>query len=55
MKLVEILKLDIPPNIVTKKLNIVATNLENDLGIRYESNRIDDGRRINFELISSEA
>lgn len=54
-ELVEILKLDIPPNIVTKKLNIVATNLENDFGIRYESNRIHDGRRINFELISSEA
>ena len=54
-ELVEILKLDISPNIVTKKLNIVATNLENDFGIRYESNRIHDGRRINFELISSEA
>ena len=54
-ELVEILKLDIPPNIVTKKLNIVATNLENDFRIRYESNRIHDGRRINFELISSEA
>ena len=54
-ELVEILKLDTPPNIVTKKLNIVATNLENDFGIRYESNRIHDGRRINFELISSEA
>lgn len=54
-ELVENLNLDIPPNIVTKKLNIVATNLENDFGIRYESNRIHDGRRINFELISSEA
>lgn len=54
-ELVEILKLDIPPNIVTKKLNIVAANLENDFGIRYESNRIHDGRRIKFELISSEA
>ena len=54
-ELVEILKVDIPSNIVTKKLNIVATNLENDFGIRYESNRIHDGRRINFELISSEA
>ncbi len=54
-ELVEILKLDIAPNILTKRLNIVAANLENDFGIRYESNRIHDGRRINFKLISSEA
>lgn len=54
-ELVEILKLDIPPNALTKKLNIGATNLENDFGIRYENSRNHDGRRINFELISSEA
>lgn len=54
-ELVEILKLDIAPNALTKKLNIGAETLENDYGIRYESSRNHDGRRINFELISSEA
>lgn len=54
-ELVEILKLDIAPNALTKKLNIGAGTLENDYGIRYESGRNHDGRRINFELISSEA
>lgn len=54
-ELVEILKLDIPPNALTKKLNIGAGNLENNFGIRYENSRNHDGRRINFELISSEA
>ena len=54
-ELVEILKLDIPLNALTKKLNIGAGNLENDFGIRYENSRNHDGRRINFELISSEA
>lgn len=54
-ELVEILKLDIPPNALTKKLNIGAGNLENDFGIRYENSRNHDGRRISFELISSEA
>ena len=53
--LVEILKLDIAPNALTKKLNIGTETLENDYGIRYESSRNHDGRRINFELISSEA
>lgn len=53
-ELVEILKLDIAPNALTKKLNIGAGTLENDYGIRYESSRNHDGRRINFELISSE-
>ena len=54
-ELVEILKLDIAPNALTKKLNIGAGTLENDYEIRYESSRNHDGRRINFELISSEA
>lgn len=54
-ELVEILKLDIAPNALTKKLNIGAGILENDFGIRYENSRTHDGRRINFELISSEA
>ena len=54
-ELVEILKLDIPPNALTKKLNIGAGNLENDFGIRYENSRNHNGRRINFELISFEA
>lgn len=54
-ELVEILKLDIAPNALTKKLNIGAGILENDYGIRYENSRTHDGRKVSFELISSEA
>ena len=53
-ELVEILKLDIAPNALTKKLNIGAGNLENDYGIRYEYHRKPDRRIINLSLISSD-
>lgn len=53
-ELVEILKLDIAPNALTKKLNIGAGTLENDYGIRYEYHRKPDRRIINLSLISSE-
>lgn len=52
-ELVEILKLDIAPNSLTKKLNIEAGNLENDFGIQYEYHRKPDRRIINLKLISS--
>lgn len=52
-ELVEILKLDIAPNALTKKLNIGAGTLENDYGIRYEYHRKPDRRIINLSLISS--
>ena len=52
-ELVEILKLDIAPNSLTKKLNIEAGNLENDFGIQYEYHRKPDRRIISLKLISS--
>ncbi len=51
-ELVEILKLDIAPNALTKKLNIGAGTLENDYGIRYKYLRKPDRRIINLSLIS---
>lgn len=53
-ELVEILKLDIAPNALTKKLNIGAGTLENDYGIRYEYHRKPDRRIINLSQISSD-
>ncbi len=53
-ELVEILKLEIAPNALTKKLNIGAGTLENDYGIRYEYHRKPDRRIINLSLISSD-
>ena len=53
-ELVEILKLDIAPNALTKKLNIGAGTLENDYKIRYEYHRKPDRRIINLSLISSD-
>ena len=53
-ELVEILKLNIAPNALTKKLNIGAGTLENDYGIRYEYHRKPDRRIINLSLISSD-
>lgn len=53
-ELVEILKLDIAPNALTKKLNIGAGTLENDYEIRYEYHRKPDRRIINLSLISSD-
>ena len=53
-ELVEILKFEIAPNALTKKLNIGAGTLENDYGIRYEYHRKPDRRIINLSLISSD-
>jgi RecA-family ATPase len=47
-ELVSLLGVDMKPNALTMKLNINASRLLNEYGIRYESSRCHDGRRITF-------
>ena len=47
-ELVFLLGVDMKPNALTMKLNINASRLLNEYGIRYESSRCHDGRRITF-------
>ena len=47
-ELVSRLGVDMKPNALTMKLNINASRLLNEYGIRYESSRCHDGRRITF-------
>ena len=47
-ELVSLLGVDMKPNALTMKLNINASRLLNEFGIRYESSRCHDGRRITF-------
>lgn len=47
-ELVSLLGMDMKPNALTMKLNINASRLLNEYGIRYESSRCHDGRRITF-------
>lgn len=47
-ELVSLLGVDMKPNALTMKLNINASRLLNEYGIRYESSRCHDGRRIIF-------
>ena len=47
-ELVSLLGVDMKPNALTMKLNINASRLQNEYGIRYESSRCHDGRRITF-------
>ena len=54
-ELVEKLKLDLNPNTLTMKLNINASRLLNEYGIRYESKRNHDGRQVLFHLEPKEA
>lgn len=54
-QLVEDLNLDLPPNALTKRLNVKASHLESEYGIRYESKRTHAGRRIILNRISREA
>ena len=54
-QLVEALNLDLPPNALTKRLNVKASHLESEYGIRYESMRTHAGRRIILNRISREA
>lgn len=53
-QLVEALELDLPPNALTKRLNVKASHLESEYGIRYESKRTHAGRRIILNRISRE-
>ena len=48
--LVDILKQDLNPNTLTMKLNINASRLLNEYGIRYENKRNHDGRQVLFHL-----
>ena len=54
-QLIEVLELDIQPNALTKRLNVKASQLENEYGIHYESKRTHAGRRIILDRISKEA
>ena len=47
-ELVSLLGVDMKPNTLTMKLNINASRLLNKYGVRYESSRCHDGRRITF-------
>lgn len=47
-ELVSLLGVDMKPNALTMKMNINASRLLNEYGIRYESSRCHDGRRITF-------
>ena len=54
-QLVEALNLDLPPNVLTKRLNVKTSHLESEYGIRYESKRTHAGCRIILSRISKEA
>lgn len=54
-QLVEELGFDIQPNALTKRLNVKASHLESEYGIRYESKRTHAGRRIILNRIFREA
>lgn len=48
--LIEILQLDLQPNILTRRLNVGAGRLFNEHSIRYESSRSHDGRKVKLTL-----
>ncbi len=48
-------QLNIPPNVLTRRLNVGAEQLYADYGIRYESGRTHSGRTIRLALIQAEA
>ena len=54
-QLVEVLAVDLQPNALTKRLNVKASQLENEYGIHYESKRTHAGRRIILNRIPKEA
>ncbi len=53
--MIEELKLDLKPNMVSRKLNVNVSRLFNEYNVRYESNRTHDGRQIKLSLISNNA
>ena len=52
-ELVERLGIDIQPNVLTLRLNVNAGRLLNEYGIRYESKRFHEGRRVKFSLVEN--
>lgn len=50
-ELVERLGIDIQANVLTLRLNVNAGRLLNEYGIRYESKRCHEGRRVKFSLV----
>lgn len=53
--MIEELKLDLKPNMVSRKINVNVSRLFNEYGIRYESSRTHDGRQIKLSLIIKNA
>ncbi len=49
-EMVELLGLDLKPNVLTLKLNVTAAQLLNDYGIVYESTRTHSGRSVILKL-----
>lgn len=54
-QLVEDLGFNIQPNTLTKRLNVKASQLENEYGIHYENKRTHAGRRIILNRVTKEA
>lgn len=49
--LIDNLSLDLKPNILTRKLNVLATRLFNEYNILYENTRTSESRKLIFNLI----
>ena len=47
-ELVSLIKVEIQPHVITRKLNILSGRLYAEYGIYYKSNRTHDGRKIRF-------
>ena len=47
------LAVDMPPNALTKKLNVNVGRLFNEYGIRYENSRSHNGRKVSFQLVQA--
>ncbi|MHB8066052.1 MAG: AAA family ATPase [Ruminiclostridium sp.] len=54
-ELIEMLSLEIQPNVLTRRLNVGADRLWNEYNIRYESNRSHAGRTVKLTLERAEA
>lgn len=50
-ELIERLKLEMQPNVLTRRLNVGADRLWNEYGISYENTRSHTGRQVKFTLI----
>ena len=47
-ELVSLIKVEIQPHVITRKLNVLSGRLYAEYGIYYKSNRTHDGRKIRF-------